>query len=133
MEAATRRDVRRIGQYVAEADIRNAAPGLGGQHRGEQRLGVGMLRRAEQILDRRLFDDAPEIHDGDAAREMLDHREVVADEDIAQAEVASQVVQQIEDLRLHRHVERGGRLVADHDLGLGDQRPCDGDALALAA
>ena len=41
--------------------------------------------------------------------------------------------QQVDDLRLDRHVERGHRLVADDQLRLARERPGDADALALAA
>ena len=41
--------------------------------------------------------------------------------------------EQVDDLRLDRHVERGDRLVADEQVGLHGERAGDGDALALAA
>ena len=44
-----------------------------------------------------------------------------------------QVLQQVEDLRLHGHVERGGRLVGDQQLRVVDQRHRDHRALAHAA
>jgi hypothetical protein len=44
-----------------------------------------------------------------------------------------QVLQQVDDLRLDRHVERRHRLVADDQLRAPGQRPGDADALALAA
>ena len=40
-------------------------------------------------------------------------RQVVGDEQIGQAEPVLQVEQQVEDLRLHRDVERRDRLVGD--------------------
>ncbi len=43
------------------------------------------------------------------------------------------LAQQIEDLRLHRDVERGGRLVGDQDVGPAGQRHRDHHALAHAA
>ena len=43
-----------------------------------------------------------------------------------------QLAQQVDDLRLHRHVERGGRLVEDEEAWLEDHGAGDGDALALA-
>ena len=46
---------------------------------------------------------------------------------------ALQVLQQVDDLRLDRDVERGDRLVADDQLGIDRERPGDADALALAA
>ena len=44
-----------------------------------------------------------------------------------------ELAQQVDDLRLHRHVERRGRLVEHHEAGLQDHGPGDRDALALAA
>ena len=46
--------------------------------------------------------------------------------------VTAEAFEQVEDLRLHRDVEGRHRLVADDELRLGDHRPGDGDALALA-
>ena len=48
-------------------------------------------------------------------------------------EVPPQVQQQVEDLGLDGHVERGHRLVADDELGLQHQGARDADALSLAA
>ena len=64
---------------------------------------------------------------------MPHHGEVVRDEQVGQAEPVLQVAHQVQDLRLDRDVERGGRLVADDELGVGGERARDGDALALAA
>ena len=64
---------------------------------------------------------------------MPDHGEVVADEEIGEAELVLQVAHQIEDLRLHRDIERRGRLVADDELGFGGQRARDRDPLPLPA
>ena len=41
--------------------------------------------------------------------------------------------EQFQDLRLHGHVERGGRLVRDQKVRFVGERHCDHDALALAA
>ena len=59
--------------------------------------------------------------------------EVVADEEIGQAELGAQVHQQVDDLGLDRDVEGRDRLVADHEVGLQGQGAGDADALALAA
>jgi hypothetical protein len=60
-------------------------------------------------------------------------RQVVGDEQIGQLEAVLEVVEQVDDLRLHRHVERGDRLVQHDQPRLERQRPRDADALALAA
>ena len=75
----------------------------------------------------------PEVHHRDAVADVLDHRQVVRDEDVGQAELLLQVFEQVDHLRLDRHVERGHRLVADDELGAHRQRARDADALALAA
>ena len=64
---------------------------------------------------------------------MAHHREVVADEEVGEPELLLQVLEQVDDLRLDRDVERGDRLVADDELRVERQRPGDADALALAA
>ena len=61
------------------------------------------------------------------------HREIVGDEEVAQAQLGLQLHQEVDDLRLHRHVEGGDRLVADHEAGFQRQGAGDHDALALAA
>ena len=48
-------------------------------------------------------------------------REIVRDEQIGEFELALQVLQQVDDLRLHRNVERRDRLVADDEARLAAQ------------
>jgi hypothetical protein len=59
--------------------------------------------------------------------------EVVGDQQQRHAEPILQLAHQLQDLRLDRHVERGGRLVGDQDVGLVGDRHRDHDALALPA
>ena len=47
---------------------------------------------------------------------MAHHREVVRDEQVGQPVTLLDVLHQVQHLRLHRHVERRGRLVADQEL-----------------
>ena len=44
-----------------------------------------------------------------------------------------QIEQQVQDLRLHRNVQRGDRLVGDDQARVDRQRARDADALALTA
>src|SRR6516164_7225441 len=64
---------------------------------------------------------------------MLNHRQIVSNEEISEREFLLQILQEIDDLGLDRNVERGDRLVADDQLGLDRKRPRNADALALAA
>ena len=64
---------------------------------------------------------------------MLDDAKVVRDEEIGEPELLLQVLQQIDDLRLDRDVERRDRFVADDELGTEGQRAGDADPLPLPA
>ena len=64
---------------------------------------------------------------------MTDDVEVVGDEDVREPELLLQVLQQVQDLRLHRDVEGRDGLVADDQLRVDRERPGDADPLALAA
>jgi serine kinase of HPr protein (carbohydrate metabolism regulator) len=57
-----------------------------------------------------------EVHDGDAVGDVPHHRQVVGHEDVGEPELVLDVLQQVDDLRLDRDVERGHRLVADDEL-----------------
>ena len=59
---------------------------------------------------------------------MLDHRQIVADEQIRQIEIFTQIHKQVDDLRLNRNVERGDGFVANQKFrfygkGTGETEP----------
>jgi hypothetical protein len=92
-----------------------------------------VARIVEDVAPRALLDDPPEVHDRDPVADLPDHAQVVADEDVRQAEPIAQADEQVHDLGADRDVERRDRLVEDEDRGLGGERAGDADALALAA
>ena len=68
-----------------------------------------------------------------SSRQLADERQVVGDEEHRHAAPPLQRGDQVEDLLLHRHVERAGRLVGDQQLRLAGDRHRDHHALLLAA
>ena len=90
----------------------------------------GIAHESADIAD---LGDAAGIHHGDAIGGLGDHAHVVGDQHHRGAVPARQVLQDRDDLRLHRNVERGRRLVGDDQRGLGAERERDHDALAHAA
>src|SRR3546814_1586436 len=68
-----------------------------------------MLRAIEDVAHRPLLDHAAGVHHHDPVAESGNDAEVVGDHDDGGAEIALQVGQQIEDLRLDGDVEGGGR------------------------
>jgi hypothetical protein len=69
------------------------------------------------FLDRPLLDDLARIHHADDVGDAADDAEVMGDEQHAHAEPRPDLGEQRQDLRLHRDVERGGRLVRDQKSG----------------
>ena len=53
-----------------------------------------------------LLDDPPEVHHRDAVADVAHDREVVGDEEVREPEPVLQVGEQVDHLRLGRHVER---------------------------
>ena len=80
-----------------------------------------------------LLDDLSGVHHADPIGELAHDAEIVGDEQHRHAEPLLDVLEQFQDLRLHRDVERGGRLVGDQQIGLVRQGHGDHHALALAA
>ena len=102
-------------------------------HGREQAQRVGMERIREQHFARRDLDDAAAAHHGDLVGDVVDDGEIVRNEEVREPELGLQVLQQVQDLRLDRDVERGYGLVAEHEIGLERERAGDADALALPA
>ncbi len=84
-------------------------------------------------FDRAGFHDLAVIDHDHLVGHVGDDAEIVGDEQHRHAELVLQVAQQLQDLRLDRHVERGRRLVGDQKRRLADQRHRDHRALAHAA
>ena len=101
-------------------------------HGAQQPARVGMARAAEHLLAAAFLDETPGVHHGDAIRELVHHAEIVRDQQDRGAELALEVAHQLEDLRLDRDVERGGRLVGDQQLRPQRQRHRDHHALLEA-
>src|ERR1700738_4342121 len=100
--------------------------------RREQCAGVGVFWRGEDLLHRPLLDDLAAIHDADHVRNAANDAEIMGDEQQAHAEPRPNLREQGQDLRLHRDIERRGRLIRDQEIGLVGERHRDHDALALA-
>jgi hypothetical protein len=90
--------------------------------------GPGEDRRGGALLD-----DASQVHDRHLVGHVAHHGKVVADEEVSEVVALLQVHHEVQHLGLDRDVEGRDRLVGHDQLRAGDQRPGDGDALALAA
>ena len=121
---------RLIGNQTFRSSVLITTGALGSRRRriglrlgGEQRARIRMLGRGEDALDRALLDDLALLHDADPVGELAHDAEIVGDEQHRHAEPRLRFLQQLQDLRLHGHVERGGRLVGDQQVRLVGQAP----------
>ena len=94
----------------------------------QEALGVLVSWGGEHLGGVALLDDLAALHHEDAVGEIGDDAHVVGDEEDAGVDAVAKVADELEDLGLHGHVERRGRLVGDEHGGiarqrLGDHRP----------
>lgn len=92
-----------------------------------------MLRSAQHLLDAAVLDRPPAVHHEHVVGHLADHAQVVRDHDDRRVELGLEVGQQVQDLRLHRDVQRRRRLVGDQQVRVVDQRHRDHRPLAHAA
>jgi hypothetical protein len=109
------------------------APDVHARDRAQQAPRVRMLGPVEDRVGVTLLDDPAGVHDCDLVGHLRDDAEVVRDHYDRGVELALQTLDQLEDLRLDRDVERGGRLIGDQQLRVVCQRHRDHRALAHAA
>ncbi len=86
-----------------------------------------------ELLRIRDLDNLSEVHHGRAVADVLDDGEAMRDEQARQTQFLLKFFQQVDHLRLDRHVERRHRLVTHQHHRLYRQCASDAHALALAA
>ena len=103
------------------------------QSRVEQAARVGVAGIGDEVVGGRDLDDLAEVHDGDDVADITNDRQVVRDEEHRDAQARRQLLDEVEDGALHRHVQGAGDLVGDDHFGPGRERPGERDPLALPA
>ena len=92
-----------------------------------------MLRMSQHLARRTFLDDPSGIHHGDAACDLSDDAKVVCDEKERNPELSAQCFEQIENLLLHRDVERRRWLIRDENAWPCRERHGDHRALSKAS
>ena len=84
VEATARRRVDRAGDIAAQNHTLplTLLPRIRDRHRRQQGLGVGVLRRGEQLGARRKFSEPPQIHHGNPVAHVTHDRQVVGYEEV---------------------------------------------------
>ena len=102
------------------------------RHSGDQSAGVVVLRAGKNFVRASVLDQHSLPHDGNAIGNFRHHAEIVGDEHDGSAVPGLQLLEQLQDLRLSRDIERGGWFVGDDQRRLQRQRHGDHHPLALA-
>src|SRR5580704_15129755 len=100
---------------------------------GDERARIGVELCAVDLVLGLDFHYLAEIHHGDAIADVPHHAQIMGDEEVGQSQPILQFIEQVDDLRLDRHVEGGDGLVADDEARAERQRSRNADALALTA
>ena len=130
-----RESIGRRGRPRCAVRGRMVAGGAGEvlRHGREELARVGVRGVFEHLLQRAGLDDPALAHDRHPVRDLRDHAEVVGDEEQAHSAPALELLHQVQDLGLHRHVQGRGRLVRDQQHGPAGDRHRDHHPLALPA
>ncbi len=87
----------------------------------------------KQLVGRRKLHHLAEVHNADTVGKILDDGQVVRNKQYGKPQPVAQFVQQVDNLRLYRHVQSGNRLVGDNQFGFHNDRPRYAYALTLSA
>ena len=133
MEMTAWRGIEGARRITAQGRLFCAVLRVHARHRSKQGLRVGMTRRRIDLLYRPNLDDAAEVHDHDAIRDILNDVEIMGDEQVRQLEIVLQVDQQVEHLGLDRLVQCRHGFIEDYNSRFKSKCTGDVDALSLTA
>ena len=118
IEAAPRWDGRRAREVAPQYDRDCVALQRGIRDQDcEQCQCMGVVGPGEELVRLRLLDNAPKVHHCHPGCDMPNHGEIMSNKQVSNTEARLQIHQEIDDLRLDRHVECGDGLVANDGSG----------------
>ena len=133
MKGAAGRWVGRIGYAALENDTLLPVLEIQARSGREERPGVGVLRGVKDALRGVQLDNPAEVHDGNAIADVLDDAQIVGDKHVGEFQLALQLLEQVDDLSLHRDIEGRSGLVEDDEPGIEGEGAGNGNALQLPA
>jgi len=109
-----------------------ACRALDRRRRGQERLGIGMMRTREHVLRWPDLHDLAKIEYGNPVGDVPHNMEIMRNEDVGSSPLVLQFHEQVGDHRLDRHVKRRSRFIAHNDLWLPCEGACNCNALLQA-
>src|SRR2546427_4765208 len=133
VKATARGRLNRAGHISLENDSFLLMVWIGHRYCGEKRAGIRVFGVAVDRLTRRDFYDLAEIHDRYPVADMLNHSEIVRDEEIGELHLLLKLLEQIDNLGLNGDIQGRDGLVRDDKPGTHGQGTGNTDPLPLAA
>lgn len=99
----------------------------------DKRLGVFVLRVEKDILHMTRFHAFAAANDNHIVTNLTRYSQIVRDKENADAELHLNFFQELQDIGLHRNVERGNGFVANQNFRLTGECAGDRNALTLTA
>ena len=103
------------------------------RHAAQQAHGVGVTRVREDVARRPFLDDASGVQHADALAQPGHQAQVVRDEQDGGVDAPAQLLDEVEDLGLHRGVQTRGGLVQHEQVRVRGEGHGDDHALLLTA
>jgi hypothetical protein len=88
-----------------------------------------MLRSAQHFSPRSLFNNPAEVHHRHPICDLLNHRQIVADQHQGESQLSLEPLQQTQNLSLHGHIKSRNRLVKNQQSGFRSE--CTGNSYPL--
>ena len=93
-----------------------------GRDRAHEASGIGMQRLGNDFAHGPDLGHPPSVQNGDPVRSLGNNAHVMGNQHDRRAPFGADILEHFDDLRLHRHVQRGRRLVGDDKFGFGAKR-----------
>ena len=90
-------------------------------------LSIRMAGTVDHVIPGAAFHDFAAVHHDDTIRHLGNHRQVMGDQNERSALLLHQLIHELEDLRLYGHIQGGGGLVRNQQVGVVGQRHGDHD------
>ena len=104
------------------------------QRNGRQQApGVGVDGVLKDLLGGARFQQVAQMQHTDAVGDVLDHGQVVGDEQVSRAGLLLDILHQVDHLCLNGHIQCRDALIRNNELGVHDQGAGNAHALALTA
>jgi len=109
-----RRRIQWAGNFTFQGYQSHRVIGIRSRYSRKQRFGIGMAWMIEKLRCRSNFHQPTQIHNSHLVGNMLDHAQIMGNEQIGEIELTLQVIEQVQNFRLDGYIQSRNGFIA-HD------------------